>query len=88
MWIFICFICFQIRRFRILVFNHEANASSQFVFYKGVGLSGMDVKATHIFFTLTATNAQLVNKGLPWRGGQEKNYESMQLTLLQCHLHP
>lgn len=51
-----------------------------FCFPKTIGKLEVDVEATNIFFNLTMC-VTLINRGVPWRGGQEKDPKSMQVLI-------
>lgn len=66
---------FQNWHIRVLVFIHMAKAYLSFGFHKSVGMPKMDLETTSSFFNLTIGDIQLMNKGVPWRGGQTKDYK-------------
>lgn len=41
----------------------------------------LDVNALDVYFNLTSTITQLMNKIVPWKGVGEKDFESMQISI-------
>lgn len=56
-----------------------AKASLSFGFHKSVGMPKMDLETTSIFLNLTIGDIQLMNKGVPCRGGQTKDYKHIKV---------
>lgn len=50
----------------------RSNLKSMFVFQNKGANSKVDVKAMDMYFNLTSTSTQLMNRIVPWRGGREK----------------
>ena len=61
------------------MFVHSKMSSMRFDFQKTTVASVLDIKDTDIFFNLTKIDTQLMNGGVPWRGGSEKDALSMQV---------
>jgi hypothetical protein len=59
----------------------RSTPKSEFVFQKKNANTEVDVEALDVFFNLTSASTQLMNGKVPWRGGREKDSESMQILI-------
>jgi hypothetical protein len=55
----------------------RSTPKSEFVFQKKNANIEVDVEALDVFINLTLASTQLMNGKVPWRGGTEKDSESM-----------
>lgn len=59
----------------------RSNPKFELLFQKKGIMSEVDVEAMDVYFNLVSVITQLIKGKMPWRGGREKDFESIQVLI-------